>query len=72
MKNKRQLRFVAPFILFCAMLASLFAGQFECPLWLRVLGFGISIAGITVTVLGARTLGKNLTPRTKPMEGANS
>ncbi len=70
MKKKGQLLwFAAQFILLCAMLASPFAGQFECPPWLRLLGLGIVIAGITVTVLGARTLGKSLTPRAKPIEG---
>lgn len=62
MKNKGPLWFVVQIILFCAMLASPFAAQFEYAPWLRVLGLGIAIAGIAVTVLGARTRGRTSHP----------
>jgi protein-S-isoprenylcysteine O-methyltransferase Ste14 len=39
------------------------------PGWIRLIGAGIGIAGLALTVWGVRSLGASLTPGTEPLPG---
>jgi len=71
MQRRGQIWFAVQFILFCALLFAPFAGRFDCPLWLRIPGLIILSGGVTVTVVGYRTLGGSHSPWTNPIEGGN-
>ena len=71
MQRRGQLWFAAQFVLFCAILLAPLVGQFDCPLWLRVLGLIMLAGGIIIAVLGYRTLGGSHSPWTNPIEGGH-
>lgn len=62
--------FAAQLVLFVAMLIAPFAQRTEVPVWIRVAGVVLSLAGLVLAIAGYRSLGGSHSPGTTPITGA--